>query len=149
MPAPLRMTRFGRTCHATPSRGAKSSFCGCHSGVPCGARVMVARLFTCVTVNGRVPLGEEGAAIVLPPQAVSDCQGSRRLPSVLGEEAPVQEVQFHVCGIADNIRFKCICYSERLTGKSKGIEFGKVRSTGSECMRRKSNPSLIWCAPMT
>ena len=41
-----RKTRFGRTCQATPSRGAKSSFCGCHSGVPCGAKVIVAKLFT-------------------------------------------------------------------------------------------------------
>jgi hypothetical protein len=31
--------------------------------VPCGARVIVAKLFTCVTVNGRVPFGEEGAVL--------------------------------------------------------------------------------------
>ena len=63
MPAPALKTRFGSGCQATPSRGAKSSFCGCHKGVPGGASVMVAKLFTCVTVNGRVPLGDEGAAL--------------------------------------------------------------------------------------
>src|SRR6202795_1422222 len=63
MPVPALRTRFGSGCQATPSRGAKSSFCGCHKGVPGGASVMVARLFTCVTVNGRVPLGDEGAAL--------------------------------------------------------------------------------------
>src|ERR1700690_557640 len=63
MPAPPLRTRFGSGCQATPSRGAKSSFCGRHRGVPGGASVMVARLFTCVTVNGRVPLGDDGAAL--------------------------------------------------------------------------------------
>src|ERR1700688_163738 len=63
MPAPPLRTRLGSGCQATPSRGAKSSFCGRHRGVPDGASVMVARLFTCVTVNGRVPLGAEGAAL--------------------------------------------------------------------------------------
>ena len=46
-----------------PRRGAKSSFCGCHKGVPGGASVMVAKLFTWFTVNGRVPLGDEGAVL--------------------------------------------------------------------------------------
>src|SRR5271165_2439558 len=63
IPAPALRTRFGSGCHATPSRGAKSSFCGCHSGVPGGASVMVAKLFTCVTVNGRLPLPADGAAL--------------------------------------------------------------------------------------
>src|SRR6266571_3857840 len=63
MPAPALKTRFGSGCQATPSRGAKSSFCGCHKGVPGGASVIVARLSTPVTVNGRVPLGDEGAAL--------------------------------------------------------------------------------------
>jgi hypothetical protein len=44
-----------------PHRAAEQSrpFCGRHKG---GARVIVAKLFTCVTVNGSVPLGEVGAA---------------------------------------------------------------------------------------
>src|SRR5436853_7815256 len=63
MPAPALRTRFGSGCQATPSRGAKSSFCGCHKGVPAGANCMFARLSTPVTVNGRVPLGDEGAAL--------------------------------------------------------------------------------------
>src|SRR5713101_8245696 len=63
MPAPALRTRFGSGCQATPSRGAKSSLCGCHKGVPCGASVMVARLSTPVTVKGRVPFGEDGAAL--------------------------------------------------------------------------------------
>src|SRR5580658_6409305 len=63
MPAPALKTRFGRICHAKPSRGAKSSCCGCHKGVPGGASVIVAKLFTCVTVNGRVSLGDEGAEL--------------------------------------------------------------------------------------
>src|SRR5271166_5537794 len=63
MPAPARMIKLGRGCQAMPSRGAKSSFCGVHNGVPAGASVMVARLFTPLTVNGRVPLGDEGAVL--------------------------------------------------------------------------------------
>src|SRR6266853_3777237 len=63
MPAPTLITRFGSGCHATPSRGAKLSFCGFHNAVPGGASVTVARLSTPVTVNGRVPLGDEGAAL--------------------------------------------------------------------------------------
>src|ERR1700686_5597392 len=63
MPAPPLRTRLGSGCQATPSRGAKSSFCGRHRGVLGGASVMVSRVFTCVTVNGRVPLGDEGAAL--------------------------------------------------------------------------------------
>src|SRR6266851_7875901 len=35
----------------------------CHNDVPGGASFMVAKLFTCVTVNGSVPLGDEGAAL--------------------------------------------------------------------------------------
>src|SRR6266481_7174598 len=63
MPAPALRTRFWTGCQTTPSRGAKSSFCGCHKGVPGGASVMVAKLSTPVTVNGRVPMGDEGAAL--------------------------------------------------------------------------------------
>src|SRR5208283_2398053 len=63
MPAPALRTRFGSGCQAIPRRGAKSSFWGCHKGVPGGASVMVAKSFTCVTVNGRAPLGDEGAVL--------------------------------------------------------------------------------------
>src|SRR6266853_3807008 len=63
MPPPALTTRFGAGCQATPSRGAKSSFCGCHKGVPCWANFIVAILLAPVTVNGRVPLGDEGAAL--------------------------------------------------------------------------------------
>src|SRR5271157_2622152 len=63
MPPPARTTRFGAANHATPSRGAKLSFVASHKGVPCGASVMVRRFSTPITVNGSVPLGEEGAPL--------------------------------------------------------------------------------------
>src|SRR6266545_1596000 len=63
MPAPARRTRFGRACHATPSRGAKLFFGASQSAVSCGARVIVAKLSTLFTVAGRVPFGDEGAAL--------------------------------------------------------------------------------------
>src|ERR1035438_9103643 len=46
-----------------PSRGAKLSFGACQSAVPCGASVMVARLSALFTVKGRVPFGDDGAAL--------------------------------------------------------------------------------------
>src|SRR3989442_4993 len=63
MPAPALKTRCGSGCQATPSPGAKSSLWGGHKGVSGGASFMVARLSTPVTVNGRVLLGDEGAAL--------------------------------------------------------------------------------------
>ena len=63
MPAPALRTRVDAACHAMPSRGAKLSLVACHNGVPWAATVMVLRFATPFTVYGRVPLGEEGAAL--------------------------------------------------------------------------------------
>src|SRR5579863_3673226 len=148
MPAPALRTRLGRGCQATPRRGAKLSFRGCHKGVPGGANVMVARLSTPITVNGRSPMGAEGAVLY-----------SHRRPYVIVSV----RATFHVSWtkmlqldkvsstspslLAINASGSVLVRTSDSEGKRYCTEYGANPVCGLR--RRKSRPVLIRCSPTT